>query len=466
MRRSKTFLFSIIFWSIPPLACASSGVSITELMYDLPGSDTGREWIELTNQGTSAIDLSQYKLVEGTTNHTLILLSDSSSLSSLESAVIVEDQSKFMADNPSYSGILFKASFSLSNTGETLQIKDKTGEVIDEITYDSNMGAEGDGNTLNLQGLNLVVASPSPGTYSQTGTLQSNTISNTSTDSTPPPSETQSSKGGAPAPKMEIDMGEDRVVEVGAGTVYEAHIYNSNGLPLSANRYSWNFGDGNVREGQSVFYAYRYPGVYAVILTIDAGNDYATSGKITVTAVPAEVSLAEDSDGSLTISNVTHSKRDMDISFWILARGGKIFTIPKGTILLAGQAVRFSPDLLKLSEGEPVLEYPSGEIAAQINHSVGTQSGMTYIKDAQVTAAPVSIVHAPSQSNIQGTSSPLVAAAADSGVSIPIQYPLAGLGALLLLGIAGTMYARHGSTTRRLTDETDRLAEEFDITEG
>ena len=39
-------------------------VVINEIMYDLSGSDTDREWIEIYNKGTSSIDLAEWRFQE------------------------------------------------------------------------------------------------------------------------------------------------------------------------------------------------------------------------------------------------------------------------------------------------------------------------------------------------------------------------------------------------------------------
>ena len=62
-----------------------------------------------------------------------------------------------------------------------------------------------------------------------------------------------------------------------------------------------------------------------------------------------------------------------------------------------------------------------------------------------------------------------MAAAAASGVASPFFLSAAGLVGLLVLGVAGILYARApsgGATSASLQDETDALAEEFTITSG
>jgi len=139
-------------------------VIISEIMYDLSeGSDTDREWIEVYNEG-EAVDFTEWKLVEGTTNHSLTALG-ASELQSGAYAVIVDNVDKFKADWPSYTGLLFDSSFSLNNSGEKLGLRCCKKELSDKdsITFSSDMGASGDGASLSRSGATFVPTDPTPG---------------------------------------------------------------------------------------------------------------------------------------------------------------------------------------------------------------------------------------------------------------------------------------------------------------
>ncbi|RLC45112.1 MAG: hypothetical protein DRH57_08655, partial [Candidatus Cloacimonadota bacterium] len=51
-------LLSFFFWNCLLLA----DVKINELYYDHPSSDEGYEWIELYNNGTSSVNLKNWKI--------------------------------------------------------------------------------------------------------------------------------------------------------------------------------------------------------------------------------------------------------------------------------------------------------------------------------------------------------------------------------------------------------------------
>jgi len=135
-------------------------------MYDLSrGTDSGREWIELFNVGTTSIDVSTWKLFENSVNHALKIAKGESLIAPGGYAVIVEDPDKFQLDYPSFSGSLLDSAFSLSNSGEKISLRDGAGMLRESITY-SGSRAHGDGNSLsrkNVESASFVAGSPTPG---------------------------------------------------------------------------------------------------------------------------------------------------------------------------------------------------------------------------------------------------------------------------------------------------------------
>ncbi|TSC68918.1 MAG: S-layer-like protein array protein [Parcubacteria group bacterium Gr01-1014_56] len=144
---------------------AHAFVQITEIMYDLSGPDSGREWIEITNTGAEPVDVSKYKITEGSTNHGLIIFSGNNVLPPGGSAIVADDPIKFKEDWPAFSGTLFNSTFSLSNTGETLVIKNASSTVEDTALYASSGGAAGDGGSLHRSAEIFIAALPNPGVF-------------------------------------------------------------------------------------------------------------------------------------------------------------------------------------------------------------------------------------------------------------------------------------------------------------
>src|SRR3989344_1257320 len=135
--RWRSALAAVLFF--PMLTAAQV---ITEVMYDLrEGSDSGREWIEVYNIGSAAIDLSKWKIMENGKNHKITVVQGSFEPSSF--AIIADNAVKFQADHPEYSGALFDSAFSLNNKGETVALADASGKESDSIIYTSALGGNG-----------------------------------------------------------------------------------------------------------------------------------------------------------------------------------------------------------------------------------------------------------------------------------------------------------------------------------
>ena len=138
----------LFFVAIFLLFCrtVSAQVVIDEIMYDVSGADSGREWIEIENVGSAAVAVSAsaWKFFEGGTNHELKLFQGSASIAG-------------------FSGTIFDSAFSLSNSGETLAIKISSTTVADQVTYSSSSGGSGDGKSLQKIGSDWKTSAPTPG---------------------------------------------------------------------------------------------------------------------------------------------------------------------------------------------------------------------------------------------------------------------------------------------------------------
>lgn len=137
-------------------------VVISEILYDADGTDTGREWIEIYNEGPD-VTFTDWKLRENDSNHGITALG-SDTLPSGRYAVIVDNAEKFKADWPQFNGLLFDSAFSLKNTGETLVLRccAKSLEDKDTVTYSSDMGGA-QGVSLSRSGSTFVPTDPTPG---------------------------------------------------------------------------------------------------------------------------------------------------------------------------------------------------------------------------------------------------------------------------------------------------------------
>lgn len=353
---------------------AHSAVLISEVMYDPEGSDTKHEWIEVTNDGVT-VDLSDWKVFEGGTNHKLTLFSASPNLSSGGYAVIADDAETFLSDYPSFTGILFDTAFTggLNNTnGETITIRDGELNDISSLSFDVAIGAAGDGNSLQKSSATWVSAMPTPGfAYSGTQTQTSETASsNINTTITTSTTDTPIGGVGPVAPQMFVDAGEDATVVVGSGTVFSANAVGLKNETLPNARYVWNFGNGESREGKSVLFSYAIPGTYVVSVDASSGP-YSASDRITVVAIPADIRITEITSEYVALAN--NSSHELDIGFWQIANGEGVFVFPARSIIMPRSKVKVSATTLGYavtSTSTLSLLYPHGGVAGTFGGSV------------------------------------------------------------------------------------------------
>lgn len=345
-----------------------AAVIFTEVMYDLPGTDSGREWVEVTNTGDSTVDMGGYTFFEASSNHALTLVSGASILSSGSSAIITSDPVKFKIDWPNYSGSLFDSSFSLSNEGELFVLKDGTA-VMDSVSYDPSVGAAGDGNTLQWNGGSFSSLAPTPGTYARITSESSaqNTTSTTSVSNSQEEGSGTASGRSAflymPPPTallMEVRGLHDAIREVPLRMT--ARVTTKSGSIDSSANISWSFGDGSFSTGSTVEKIYHYPGTYLVVVrAVDGIAEAQEEFPVIVTSAKVRVS-AVSGDG-ITITN--DSKERLNLSGWRLLSDSRSFRIPDGMVILPGTSVLLPHTITNLPIAfEATLQYPNGGIAA------------------------------------------------------------------------------------------------------
>jgi hypothetical protein len=369
-------------------------IFINEIMYDLPGSDDGREWVEVYNAGSGDADLSALKFFEAETNHSISPYNGgNSALPAGGYAVIAGSPEKFLADWPDFQGAIFDSSFSLSNTGESLAVKYSDGNIIDQASYSSDQGAAGDGNSLQKNGSDWLHAAPTPGASNKTsseelalpddpggsGNSQDSSGGGTgrgadfsqSVNSSSSVNTGGGSSSAQPAPKIAKPAKVSLKIDAPAYAIANSSFnVSASGIPPgTAGKYVWNFGNGEVVEaegGSSMDYAYQFPGQY--LITLDFFKDGSSApikatAKIKAEENPVAISSVKE-DGSIEISN--KAAHQEDIAGWAVKEGDLNFKIPEDTVLVAGGRIVLPAKIIKFPSyaGEIDLLYPSGETAS------------------------------------------------------------------------------------------------------
>ncbi len=137
-------------------------------MYDHPGSDTGEEWVELFNAGAVPIDLTKWKINDGS-NHVLNVPPKNGGVGSIviasgEYLVLASNAIQFETEHPSVTNVI-DTTLSLPNAQGVISLVDASSTIKDTASYNSSLGGAGDGNSLNRTsaGATFIPHTPSPG---------------------------------------------------------------------------------------------------------------------------------------------------------------------------------------------------------------------------------------------------------------------------------------------------------------
>jgi hypothetical protein len=326
-------------------------------MYDLSGSDTDREWIEVYNDGSSAVDLTSFKLFESNVNHSLILVSGHSSIQAGGYAVVVSDYDKWKLDWPNFSGNVFDSSFSLGNSeGELLVIKDDNLSIENEYTYNTSLGGAGDGNSLQRDISSWFASIPTPGLQNTKTSTSTSTSSNTENNSS---SNTAGvSNFSLEQNKINTKIIHDQILFSKVPTKFTVETTDSSNKRVIYGKYLWNFGDGmslesKVGEENKVEHTYFYEGEYNMTLEYYSANYFekpnATDDSL-VKVIPMPIiikSIGDERDFFVELYNT--SKYNIDIGGFVLAFADKKFVLPKNTVLFANKNLMLSPLITRFS---------------------------------------------------------------------------------------------------------------------
>lgn len=416
-------------------------IIFSEIMYALEGADTGREWVEIFNNGSNTITPTEWRLFENGTNHKLTLVQGGNTLSPGGYAVIADNTEKFLTDWPNFSGVLFDSSFSLSNTGETLVLRDA--ELIDRdtVSYTSEWGALDDGNSLQYSESAWSASAPTPGS----GTLSITNGNSASVVEQAP--ETNTSTNFPVEPKIFAFVYGENEVTVGADAEFTGVGLGLMEEPLIGARYLWNFGDGARKEGEVVLHHYRYPGTYVVVLDVSSGK-YSATNRIVVTAFPAQVRVVDAHTDAITLRN--DDSRELNLSWWVLEVFGKQFSIPEHTILLPKKEVTLASDVTDLSPGtlsDVVVRYPNGEVVEPVRTQTSvsvTPKSTIVVARAPIVGSSVSPIEVPEVAVSSGSGdqqASVLTSFKEDGNSFPYKWVLL-LSGLIILASGGVIVLR------------------------
>ena len=457
MNFKKWFLFGAIVFFVFHTHAVFASFQITEIMYDVNGTDTNREWIEVQNTGNSSDDLSKWYLFSDNTKHTLAP-ETASMVPAGGYAVIAQNILKFRTDYPDFNVLLFDSSWTgFNNETGTIALKDPDLNLVSSVTYSSNQGASGDGNSLQYINNSWSAAIPTPGEANSSADNSQTVISNNTTSSNTNTSGSTTQKVSATKepdiPGIYTNILAKNIVIAGIDFPVSSKTTGYSKEILSTGKFVWNFGDGNTRTDktpQQFNYNYKYSGQY--VMTLSYYQYYystvadATS-RLIITVVPAQISISsvgDSTDPFVQISNT--SNYEIPLSGWIIKSVNHSFQIPDGTIILPSKKLIFGSlitsftidDIQNVSLVSPnnsvVSIYPSLDITP----STQTEQYLPIISTIKTSINKPSaasllfpkVVLADSQSASASNPINLTPATADSSLPVSNKIPLFWIGIL------------------------------------
>ncbi len=299
------------------------------------------EWIELYNFSSSPEDLTGWTV------------SDSNAIN-ISLSGIMPPHGVFLlerTDDDTVPGIAAHSIYTgaLSNSGATLTIKDKNGNVVERLVGGENWENIGGDNELkftpqrNTQG-EWVTGAPTPGAPN---------VEENATELETQVSESISrGGGGGPARRVveeDVDLSSiEHVLELiidGPDIAYVSQpvdfTYRASGAGktlINSLSVYWNFGDTYSSEQKEPSHTYAYPGEYIVVLEGEFGEQHAATYH-TLTVLPINISIATTTSGDIVIQN--NSPYEVDIGGYTL-KGTTDFIFPKNTILMKRGSITVS----------------------------------------------------------------------------------------------------------------------------
>lgn len=428
---------------------ATAAVVINEIAWMGTTDSSSNEWIELADGGAST-DLTGWILrIEGKKD---IALSGSIEAGGYYLIERTDDSTV-----PSVTADLV-ASFGtgLSNDGAVLVLLNSAGSEVDRVNGGDawKIGGEAVGNNTTKEpagrtgsGWASLAATPRAQNSGASSAPQ-DVIQNPVANPTPVASPASPAASFPVEPQIYADAGtQSRTVLVGAPTTFTGVASGLKKEPIDNARFVWGFGDGGVTEGKTVVHTFYYPGEYTAVLDVASGY-YAASDRVYVTAISPNFALHTGGDVTrsfIAIENQTAN--ELDLSAWQVSVSGKIFILPKNTILGARKTLTLPSEITGLVSPPgslPQLLFPNGfPVKSGGGEAVAQQTPEKYSAPAGAQILRSAPVHEVSQqASAVGTVTALPEAALNTGSEkgdmMPWYIGVAFLGALALLALRAT----------------------------
>ncbi|MEX0909975.1 MAG: lamin tail domain-containing protein [Candidatus Paceibacterota bacterium] len=345
-------LLILVLLLLPSTALAN--LNITEVMYDPEGADKNREWIEIYNAGDDITlvggagntwRLYEESLGGNLSRRTFSFEGEGSSviIPSETYAVIARNSEGFRKDFPTYDGLLFFSTASLTNSdGRRLSFYDADGNEMGGSSrfYIPLPEASGTGASLQLQEDGRWIAGlPTPGLENTTHELsldeeEENENENETEDTF---LSIESDWPFIDDEKLFLDAGENRRVFAGEKVEFKVRAQLKSGEKQSPRSALWAFGNGDGEKGASVKYSYPRAGVYRVLVRVEHSGRLYQDALLVQVLETSTIELERIDSEIVEIKN--NSAYEVELSDWYIKSGDKLKAFALGTHVLPHSTV-------------------------------------------------------------------------------------------------------------------------------
>jgi hypothetical protein len=217
-------------------------------------------------------------------------------------------------------------------------------------------------------------------------------------------------------------------------------------------------------------YLYEYPGEYAITLSYFNSfldEEATATNKIIIKVIPSEIyisSVGDNIDPFIELEN--KSNYEIILSDWIITSGNHFFTIPKGTTILPGKKIKFSPKITGFTaEDLNFINITDRNKGIMANYPVMTNK--IFKKSTSISSSNklIPINDSQKDSLIKDTETinlnDLGASVDKAGINIPNEtYPILGLSGIIGLGIISFLIIKRN----RVDESTDKGIRAKDMT--
>lgn len=443
------WFFVLTFFLFP--GSSQAAIVISEIAWMGSVDSANDEWIELQNTGSSQV-------VDGW------LLSDGGSLEIELAGTIEAGQFAVLerTDDDSAPGSAFVIyAGALTNAGTTLTLRDDDGVVIDQVAGGENWSNVGGDNvtkeTAQLTTGGWVTADPTPGFAHVADVVVIETTTDTEAESDPVPISSGTNSDGPsvslalPDHDLKIDFNIPSQVYVNQAVALQA-VPTGIGSLSDSLAYHWNYGDGEIGQGEQVTHTYIYPGQYVVVVEASYARHKAQVKK-KVMVLPVNFSITRNSQGDIQIHN--DAKYEIDLSGYVV-QGLSGIELPSNTFLLAGATLTLPAKKINAHQSSLVALIDTEKTIVAFDNQRQETRSLPVVIDSQPIAAktvqanqvlvdpvsdsPIADLNMATGAEIAATS---VAAVIASGSTVPKStWPYLGLIGVLALGFGAIFLTR------------------------